>query len=243
MATVSPMTPPLRIFIGYDGREDDAYRVCHQSLLDHSSAPLLIEKLDMRRLRHAGMFNRSWYHTEGQFIDDRDHRPYSTEFAFTRFLVAPLCQWNGVALFCDCDFLWRADVAKLFALYDERFALQCVQHTHEPEPGVKMDGQNQGRYHRKNWSSLVLWNCGHPANLLLTPHRVNRERGQWLHAFDWLHRDQIGSLPSHWNWLEGESAVSPDIKAVHFTRGGPWHKGYEDVTFADEWRAVLERCK
>jgi hypothetical protein len=132
-----------------------------------------IEPLDERRLRHAGLYRREWTYEDGQYYDTRDRKPFSTEFSFTRFLVPSLCQWRGVALFCDCDFLWRTDVAELFALHDPSFAVQVVKHDHNPSETVKMEGQAQTRYLRKNWSSLMLWNCDHPSNLMLTPHKVN----------------------------------------------------------------------
>lgn len=233
----------FRVFVGYDAREDVAFQVCRKSLLQHSSIPLSITPLDSRKLRHAGLLTRDWYLADGQFVDDRDNRPFSTEFAFSRFLVAALCQWEDPALFCDCDFLWRRDVADLAKLFDPKYAVQVVQHDHAPEEGLKMAGQHQGRYFRKNWSSLVLWNCGHASNLLLTPDRVNTERGQWLHSFDWLRPTQIGALPDTWNALDGKCSTPGEVGAVHFTSGGPWHPGYEDCAFADEWREVANALR
>lgn len=232
---------PLRILIGYDSRERAAYDVCVQSLLDHASIPLAIEPLDERLLRHAGLYRREWTYEDGQYYDTRDRKPFSTWFSFTRFLVPALCQWRGVALFCDCDFLWRSDVAELFALHDPSFAVQVVKHDHRPEETVKMEGQVQTKYLRKNWSSLVLWNCGHPSNLMLTPHKVSLERGQWLHAMSWTEPHEIGSLPEAWNWLEGTSSLAIDPKAVHMTRGGPWMPAWQDVAYASEWRDVAGR--
>jgi len=235
------MQSPARIFVGYDSREREAYRVCVASLRQHASIPLLIEPLDERRLRHAGFYRRDWRHDEDQFVDCRDRLPYSTEFSFTRFLVPALCQWRGPALYCDCDFLWRADVAELFALADPAFAVRVVKHDHAPRETVKMQGQAQTRYFRKNWSSAVLWNCGHPSNLLLTPHRVNNVRGQWLHALSWLEDHEIGGLDESWNWLAGHSAQEIAPRAVHFTDGIPLLPGRETAPFAAEWlRALAE---
>src|SRR5678810_620282 len=112
------VSAPLKIYIGYDSRERAAYNVCVQSLLDHASVPLAIEPLDERLLRHAGLYRRQWTYENGQYYDSQDQKPFSTEFSFCRFLTPSLCQWRGVVLFCDCDFLWRSDVAELFALHD-----------------------------------------------------------------------------------------------------------------------------
>jgi hypothetical protein len=236
---------PVRVFVGYDSRERGAYEVCVASMRRHSSIPLLIEPLDERRLRHADLYRREWRVEDGQFIDMRDRTPFSTEFSFTRFLVPALCQWRGVALFCDCDFLWRSDIAELFALADSKyseFAVQVVKHDHRPNETVKMDGRTQSRYYRKNWSSLIVWNCASPAHLMLTPHKVNSARGQWLHAFSWLDDSEIGGLDESFNWLEGTSSMSIDPKAIHFTRGGPWLPGWQDVSFGDAWRAEADRA-
>lgn len=240
MATVSTVEP-LRVFVGYDSREHVAFEVCRSSMLSRASVPVTIEPLDTRKLRHAGLYWREWRLVDGQQIDRLDDRPFSTEFAFPRFLVPALMQWRGVALFCDCDFLWRADVAELFAMHDPAKAVQVVMHDHRPPEGVKMDGQAQGHYHRKNWSSLVLWNCGHRDNLLLTPERVNTEMGQWLHAFDWLPLAAIGALPINWNWIENAAPADVVPSAVHFTAGGPWHPGRDGCAYADEWREEARR--
>ena len=234
---------PLRIYIGYDSRERAAYEVCVQSLLDHSSMPLSIEPLDERRLRHAGLYRREWTYEDGQYYDTRDGRPWSTEFAFSRFLVPALCQWRSVALFCDCDFLWRSDVAELFALHDPSFAVQVVKHDHQPDEALKMDGRVQTKYLRKNWSSMVLWSNSHPSNLMLTPHKVNVERGQFLHAFAWLEPHEIGSVPVGWNYLVGTntSKDDPNPDAVHFTAGDPTMPGHEHDEYAREWTTVAMR--
>jgi len=225
------------IFIGYDAREDEAYRVCKHSLRNYRVVPM-----KHKELRNLGLFDRPWRVGEtGQYVDERDQRPFSTEFSHSRFLVPHLAEKLGVkqqwALFCDCDFLFLNDVTELFALADPSKAVMCVQHQHEPEEGEKMDGVMQTRYFRKNWSSLVLWNLEHPANSRLTVDAVSNCPGSWLHKFGWLEDHEIGSLPMEWNYLVGHTkGVTP--KAVHYTEGGPWFPEYKNVPYAQEWRAV-----
>lgn len=227
----------IPIYVGYDSREDDAYAVCKASILKHSQK--YVAPLKQVGLRVSGLYDRP-YHTEGaQRYDTRDGKPFSTEFSFTRFLVPALMQYEGWALFCDCDFLFRADVEELFALRDDRYAVMCVKHDYRPKDAVKMDGQVQQPYARKNWSSLVLWNCGHEANKKLTPRMVNFMPGGKLHAFCWLKDSEIGGLPENWNWIPGHSSEAWTPKAVHFSEGGPWFPGYENVPYADEWRGFL----
>jgi lipopolysaccharide biosynthesis glycosyltransferase len=164
----------------------------------------------------------------------------ATEFACSRFLVPRLAQ-SGWALFMDCDMLVRTDLLKLFNQADPDKAVMVVKHNHQPPEGIKMDGQAQTRYARKNWSSVILWNVEHPANAALTMELVNTVPGRDLHRFCWLEDDLIGELHPKWNWLVGHSDPEVDPAIVHFTDGIPTMHGYEDCEYADEWRAELER--
>ncbi len=213
------------IYVGWDSREDIAYQVCRHSLLQRASIPINVEPLRLPDLRARGMY---W----------REEDPLSsTEFTFSRFLVPALCNYQGWALFCDCDFLWLGDVADLIEQFDDRFAVMCVQHDYRPTETVKMDGKRQTVYPRKNWSSLLAYNCGHPANAALTVEAVNARTGAYLHRFQWLDDDLIGGLDETWNWLEGwcqkPKSGTPDV--VHYTRGGPWFENWQDVDYAKEW--------
>jgi len=233
----------LNVYIGYDSREDEAHRVCSFSLRHHSTVPLHVVPLRQPALRALGLYTRSSKRNgEGKLIDVLDGKPFSTEFSFTRFLVPSVAGFQGRALFVDCDFLFRADVAELDALCVGDRAVWCVKHRHEPIETVKMDGRPQEHYRRKNWSSFVLWDCAHPANAIITPRLVNTRAGSWLHAFSWLPDELIGDIPEAWNWLEGYSPKEIDPKAVHFTRGGPWFEKYAGVAYADEWRKERERA-
>ena len=223
-----PDTPhPFRIFVGWDSREDIAYQVCRHSLLKRSSIPLDVRPIVQSELREQGLYSKA------------PDKLASTEFTYTRFFVPHLAGYQGWALFCDSDFLWLGDVADLVAQADDRYAIMCVHHDHRTTEKTKMDGRVQTVYPRKNWSSLVLYNCGHPANRALTPEVVNREGGAFLHRFQWLDDDLIGAVPETWNWLEGWNAPPPDgpPKVVHFTRGGPWFENWQDVAYGDLWLA------
>ena len=223
----------IPVFIGWDPREAIAADVCRFSLLRRSSVPLHVQYLRQPALREIGLYRREWELRDGQRIDRIDGRPFSTEFAFTRFLVPALCQFEGWALFVDGDFLFLADVAELLALRDQHYAAMVCQQVHVPLAHAKMDGCAQHAYARKNWSSLMLLNCGHEATRRLTPGAVNAEPGAWLHGLRWLPDRLIGSLPPQWNWIDGVTPGEP--KAVHYTAGGPWFAGHEAVRFAGEW--------
>lgn len=177
----------------------------------------------------------------GDFRDMLDGRPFSTEFSHTRFLVPKLMDYKGWALFMDSDMIFLTDIAKLLPYLDDSKAVMVVKHTQPCERGaMKMDGREQLGYHRKNWSSFVLWNCGHPMNRQLTPERVNFMKGGDLHAFTWLPDNLIGELPFTYNYIAGvspklppESGYRPDV--IHFTEGGPWFENCREVPYAQMW--------
>lgn len=240
-----------KVFIGFDPREADAYAVAEASIKAHTSGQVQIHPIDLKYLRMEypqapylkPMYWRPTSRVDGQLWDDISGAPMSTEFAISRFLVPHLAEYKGWALFMDCDMLIRSDLHNLFALADNKYAVMCVKHDYEPTEAVKMDGQAQSRYARKNWSSVMLFNCEHPSNKALHPQYVNAQPGRDLHRFAWLPDDQIGELEASWNWLVGHSSqeIEPDI--VHFTTGIPSMPGYENVPYADEWRDVLARIR
>jgi len=219
----------MKIFIGWDSREEDAYKVCVHTIKKHASKDVEIVPLKRDELIKEGLYTRD----EGGNV--------STEFAYTRFFTPHLAGYKGWALFIDCDFLFTRDVVELFSLADPQYAVMCVQHDYTPSAAIKMDGQKQVAYPRKNWSSCVLWNCGHPANAIITPSIVNTETGAFLHRFQWLSDNLIGELPLEWNWLEGEYEKPDEIPAViHYTNGGAWFKECQDVDYAQEWLDALQ---
>lgn len=231
------MTDPLNIYIGHDDREDKAYRVCEYTLRKQTKAPLHVVALRHKSLRNQGLFNRPWVvdGKTGNYRDHRDQKPFSTQFAFTRFLVPYMQGYTGWALFMDCDMLVVGDITELFALADPQYAVQVVKHNHHPENREKMDGCEQSRYFRKNWSSVVLFNCGHEANRKLSLDVVNSWPGSWLHSFAWLKNEMIGELPPEWNYLVGHTAGVRYPKILHFTDGGPWMEGWKDVPYGANW--------
>ena len=219
----------LKIFIGWDEREQEAYDVCVKSLLKHSSVQLDIQPIIKSVLMDTGEYFRE------------QPEAGSVEFTYTRFLTPYLAGYRDWALFVDCDFLFTKDVAELFAMKDEQYALMCVKHDYVPKNTVKMDGQKQVSYPRKNWSSCILWNCGHLSNRVLTPYVASTQTGAYLHRFQFLSDHMIGDLPLEWNWLEGEYD-KPEVPpaAIHFTNGGPWFENWQNVEYADLWKSYLK---
>lgn len=219
------MTNPLRVYIGWDKREPIAYDVAKFSLKRRASIPVEVHPIKLDELRDKGLYTR------GQ------DPLASTEFTYSRFLTPALAGYKGWALFSDCDFLWLGDIAGLQQYMDPSKAVLCVQHDYTPKDTVKMDGAVQTSYPRKNWSSLMLFNCDHPSVKKLTPEVVNRETGAYLHRMQWADDKDIGSLPVTWNWLEGwnDKPAKGTPNVVHFTRGGPWFENWQNVDYGDLW--------
>jgi lipopolysaccharide biosynthesis glycosyltransferase len=220
---------PLHIFIGCDHQQRQAALVLQHSLQRLSSLPLSISLLEQRQLRQAG-------------LDWRERDPLqSTDFSFNRFLVPHLLGFKGWGLYLDGDMLCLSDPAALWAHCDPTLALICVQHPEHLWGENKMNGLIQTSYPRKNWSSMILWNCGHPSNQQLTLEVVNAQTGQFLHRFQWLDDAEIGSLSPEWNWLSGWYNEPQDgkPKAIHYTEGGPWFKEYRRCDYHKIWKQYL----
>ncbi len=214
----------LKIFIGYDPVESVAWHTMVHSIITRSSVPVSIIPVNLSNLR--SIYNRP-----------RDPKQ-SNEFSFSRFLVPYLSSYNGYAVFFDCDMMLRVDIVSLFKAVSGRpdLAVHVVKHDYEPKDDIKYLNTVQYKYPRKNWSSVVVWNCAHPSNKNVTPEYVNAATPMELHRFLWLNDNEIGELDVRWNWLVGDYSNPPeDVKNVHWTVGGPYFEEYKEVDFAQEW--------
>jgi len=221
------LSEPLKIFVGWDSREDIAFRTCKQSIIDNTNVDVDIIPLKQKKLRDQGVYWR------------QPDKMASTEFTFTRFMVPALAEMKGWALFIDCDFVALDDVKKLFDQADDKYAVMCAKHDYTPKETTKMDGKHQYIYPRKNWSSAVLFNCGHPSNQILDYNFINNPEidGKYLHRFSWLDDTEIGEISHEWNWLVGWYKEPEDgsPKFLHYTEGGPWFEEYANCEYANEY--------
>ncbi|WP_210191764.1 hypothetical protein [Rhodomicrobium vannielii] len=232
------------IYIGFDPREASAFAVARDSAEQHTLRHIPVRGIVLDEMRQRGLY---WRQTSRRLVDGQSvlwdeisAAPMSTEFAISRFLT-PILAKEGLALFMDADMLVRASLVPLFeyAKANPQCAVFCVKHDHQPKDGVKMDGQLQTRYARKNWSSVMLFNCDHPANANLSVDLINNVPGRDLHRFCWLEDHQIGTLGPEWNYLVGHTKCDESPRIVHFTDGIPTMPGYENVEYADEWRVAM----
>jgi lipopolysaccharide biosynthesis glycosyltransferase len=212
----------IDVFIGFDPRETVAFHVLSHSIHARASQPVGITPLML---------------TELQGIMTRERHPLqSTDFSFSRFLTPYLSDYSGWSVFMDCDMLMLDDIAVLYALRDERYAVMVVKHDHVPKESRKFLDQPQTPYQKKNWSSVILFNNARCR--ALTPEYVNAASGLDLHQFKWLASDDlIGALPQRWNHLVGYNPPRKEVSLAHYTLGGPYFEDYKNCEYAEEWRA------
>ncbi len=235
----------VSVWIGYDPREAEAFAVARESIR-HYDRYLPVRGIVLRDLQDRGLYWRPTRRRLGRLWDDISDAYMSTEFAISRFLTPTLAkeyypQIDGWAVFMDCDVLIRGNLERLQLQLDDKKALCCVKHDYRPANIEKMDGQEQTTYPRKNWSSVMAFNLGHPANDALTIELVNSVPGRDLHRFCWLKDEDIGELGPECNYLVGHTSNVSSPLVAHFTEGGPWLEAFKEVEFAGEWFAERDR--
>lgn len=207
----------MRIFIGHDSKYPQATKVCRASMESYNSN-LNITYVDKQHLKKYEFYGREDLSTE------------STEFSFTRFYVPMLCNYEGIALFCDNDFLWKCDPLEVEKYLGDN-DIAVVKHEDYEALGIKMDGKENKSYPRKNWSSLIIYNCSKLKNL--TKEYLDNASPSDLHELKWA--DKIGEIPRSYNHLVGVYKPHNKIKALHYTNGGPWFDKYKDAELSEQW--------
>lgn len=225
-----------KVYIGWDPRDAEAAEVSRYSLLKHSTLPIQVEFLRLGELKASGLYTRG---------DDPDAQ---TEYTYLRYFIPHLMNYKGLAVYCDPGTVWLRDVRELFQEQDERAAVHVVKHQFKPKNETKLGGRPQSQYPKKNWTSVMLWNCGHPDNKNLTADVANTKPPGYLHQVQWATNHNIYSLNVDWNWLVGHYKEPDDgtPKVLHWTEGGPWYSQHRDVLYGcvyaetrDEYRRTL----
>jgi hypothetical protein len=215
----------MKVYIGWDSREDIAYQVCKKSILIHNRN-IEIYPIKQNYLRGLGVYTR------------QEDSLASTEFTLTRFLTPFLSDYSGISIFMDCDMLVQVDVEKILMEVDYKDPVTCVQHLpYKPKTNYKMDGKVQSEYPKKNWSSFMVFNCSHPSlKQTLSVKNINSQTPQYLHRMEWA--TSIGSISHSWNYLVGYYNDIEVPNVLHYTDGGPWFPEYSDCEFSKEWLGV-----
>lgn len=219
----------IPIFIGYDPREAIAFHTCVNSIIRHASQPVQIIPLALNLLNEY----------------DESHTDGSNHFIYSRFLVPYLMNHAGWAIFMDGDMIVRDDIAKLWNMQDPTKDVMVVKHDYKTRMETKYLGARNENYPRKNWSSVILWNCSNYPNRRLTPDYIQKSTGAHLHRFQWIDDERIGELPIEWNWLPDEFGENKDAKLLHYTLGTPSFHEFADTPQGSEWhreRIYTEYC-
>ena len=221
---------PIPVFVGYDPREAIAYHVCANSIIRNASAPVAIIPVALNL-----------------FTDYKEtHGDNSNHFVYTRFLVPYLMDFRGRAIFIDGDMVVRGDIIELYESLQTAHDVAVVKHDYKTRMPVKYMGAPNEDYPRKNWSSVIVWDCQSYPNRRLTPDFVQKQPGSFLHRFAWIDDDRIQALPPEWNWLPDELGENTQAKLLHYTLGTPCFREFADTTQAAEWhkeRALTDYCQ
>lgn len=215
----------FNIYIGFDQKEAIAYHAFCQSLIEKSTIPIQITPLALNNLN----------------LYSEKHNDRSNDFVYSRFLTPFLNNYDGWALFADGDMICQSDIRELFDLRDDSKALMVVKHDYRTKQEKKYLGNINENYPRKNWSSVILWNCNHPKHKILSPDFVKNQTGKYLHRFSWLNDEEIGELPIEWNWLAIEYDENPNAKIVHYTLGTPCFNDYRDSSMSNIWHSIYKK--
>jgi lipopolysaccharide biosynthesis glycosyltransferase len=219
------MSEAIKIVVGFDQREAIAYHAFTQSIIEKSSLPLAFIPLAINTLKG---------YTE-------THADRSNDFIYSRFLTPYLCNFEGWAIFADGDMICQTDIKELWDLMDDSKALLVVKHDYQTKAFQKYLGNINENYPKKNWSSLILWNCSHPKHKILTPDFIANQTGKYLHRFLWLDDSDIGELPREWNWLAIEYPVNTSAKLIHYTLGTPCFIDYRESGMSSYWLETHQR--
>jgi lipopolysaccharide biosynthesis glycosyltransferase len=221
---------PIPVFVGYDPREAIAYHVCANSIIRNASAPVAIIPVALNL-----------------FTDYKEtHGDNSNHFVYTRFLVPYLMDFRGRAIFIDGDMVVRGDIIELYESLKTAHDVAVVKHDYKTRMPVKYMGAPNEDYPRKNWSSVIVWDCQSYPNRRLTPDFVQKQPGSFLHRFSWIDDDRIQALPKEWNWLPDELGENTEAKLLHYTLGTPCFHEFADTTQAEEWHSehgLTQHCE
>ena len=215
----------IKVFIGYDQREAQVFHVCVQSILMNTTVPVQIIPLNLDQLKK---------------IYSEEHGDNTNNFIYTRFLVPHLCNFESTAIYMDGDMVVRGDLKDLISMNDKKSAVNVVKHNYKTKKKTKYMGTLNEDFPRKNWSSVIIWNCDHVKNKILLPSLIQKSTGKFLHRFEWLDDDDINELPREWNWLCDEYGDNSSAKLIHYTLGAPCFKAFRDTPMAGEYMKYLE---
>ena len=214
------MNEIVDIIVGFDQREAVDYHTFTQSVIEKSTVPVRFLPLSINSLSDY----------------NEKHKDGSNDFIYSRFLVPHLMNFKGWAIYADGDMICLEDIKKLWNQRNNNYAVQVVKHDYQTKIEKKYFGNKNENYPRKNWSSLILWNCEHEDHKILTPDFIEKQSGAFLHRFSWIKDEKIGELEKEWNWLALEYEEKESINLIHYTIGTPCFKEYSNTSLSSFWK-------
>ena len=216
------MVDCINIYVGHDPREAVAFHVFCHSVLSRTKAQVSFTPV----------------------CGDREDA--SNTFSKARFNVPEMQGFRGWAIWADGDMLCRADIKELWDLRESGFDVMVVKHDYRTKHPVKYLGARNEDYPNKNWSSLMLMNCGNAAWRRPSYKALFNGPAGLLHRFSFLEDERIGEIPKEWNWLVSEYPHNEQAKLVHYTIGIPpfypncdysaeWFNEMKSTTFHEHW--------
>jgi len=214
----------IRLFCGFDNRESIGSYVFAHSVVSRASEPVQIT-----------------------FLHENGLPTGTNSFTVSRFLVPYFLNFQGKAIFADgADMICQADIAELvWQMQDMTEAVKVVKHEYKTKHPIKYLGTELESpnidYPRKNWASLMLINCDHPAWRNVKPEILKEKSTLDCLQFEFLLDSEIGEiLNPAWNTLVDEGQPVEGAKILHWTAGIPGFKHYADAPGAELW---WEECR
>ena len=222
--------PKLNIFVGVTHERPYVSDVCKESILTYNP--------------DASIFPLHPQHINGW----ARKRPTDqhTDHTIVRFICPAFCKFKGYSIFMDDDFIVECNLMETLRYINDMQAVSVVQHNYKARQTKYVSSGNDQKnadFPRKNWSSFMLFNNGHPDCRKLTLQYVNNAPASDLLHFKWTETPFIGKMPIHYNFLVGEYNPIKNIKNYHYTLGGPWAEETKSCDFAKKWLYYEKKLK
>lgn len=188
----------IRVFVGCAPNGDDLES---QAVIDYTLRKFASQPVEITWMRLSRDLASPFY-SDG--AKGWQTQLWSTPFSGFRWAVPELCRFEGRAIYCDSDVIFRADIAEL---YEQAF-----------KPGkivLAKGGADSWRF------CVSLWDCAAAAAIVppLLRLRARPEAHRELMA-KFKGASFVQAFSGDWNNIDGETKVDifdPSIKAIHYS--------------------------
>lgn len=186
------MSDPIRVFVGCASGDD-------------AESQAVLEWTLRKHMHGARGLSLNWMRQGAGFWKDWNTSSWATPFTGFRWGIPAFCGYEGRAIYCDSDVIFRADVAEL---WDQEM---------RGDVAILLKG-TEGKLR----TCVMLMDCAK-----LRPHlppikelkRLDDPNG-WFRKYLDSHRELLGKFDGQWNCadLKHFSDVNdPDLKLIHYT--------------------------